>query len=131
MKENQKTEQETRQENTQTAIEQIKEKFGEGAIMKFGEAKTMEVSVIPTGCLSLDIALGVGGVLEVELLKFMVPKLLAKQPLPSIFLLKFKNWAALSLLLTPNMRLIQNMPKRSALILTNCYSLSQILVSKL
>lgn len=62
MKEEQKTEQEIKQENTQTAIEQIKEKFGEGAIMKFGEAKTMEVSVIPTGCLSLDIALGVGGV---------------------------------------------------------------------
>lgn len=62
MKEEQKTEKETRQENTQTAIDQIKEKFGEGAIMKFGEAKAMEVSVIPTGCLSLDIALGVGGV---------------------------------------------------------------------
>ncbi|HPI67008.1 MAG TPA: recombinase RecA [bacterium] len=51
-----------KQENTQSAVEQIKEKFGEGAIMKFGEAKTMEVSVISTGCLSLDIALGVGGV---------------------------------------------------------------------
>ncbi len=51
-----------KQESTQTAIEQIKEKFGEGAIMKFGEAKTMQVEVIPTGCLSVDIALGVGGV---------------------------------------------------------------------
>ncbi len=62
MKEEQKTEKETKQENTQSAIDQIKEKFGEGAIMKFGEAKAMEVSVIPTGCLSLDIALVVGGV---------------------------------------------------------------------
>ncbi|MBI5466010.1 MAG: recombinase RecA [Candidatus Kerfeldbacteria bacterium] len=43
------------------AIEQIKEKFGEGAIMKLGEAHAMEVDSIPTGCLSLDVALGVGG----------------------------------------------------------------------
>src|SRR3989339_1509155 len=43
------------------AMEQIKEKFGEGAIMKFGEIKKIKVPVIPTGCLSLDLALGVGG----------------------------------------------------------------------
>jgi len=46
----------------QVAIDQIKEKFGEGAIMKLGEAHAMAVEAIPTGCLSLDIALGVGGV---------------------------------------------------------------------
>ena len=46
----------------QVAIDQIKEKFGEGAIMKLGEAHAMAVDAIPTGCLSLDIALGVGGV---------------------------------------------------------------------
>jgi len=43
------------------AMEQIKEKFGEGAIMKFGEIKKLKVPAIPTGCLSLDLALGVGG----------------------------------------------------------------------
>ncbi|PIT88525.1 MAG: recombinase RecA [Candidatus Magasanikbacteria bacterium CG10_big_fil_rev_8_21_14_0_10_36_32] len=46
----------------ESAIEQIKTKFGDGAIMTFGEAKTMQVDAVPTGCLSLDIALGVGGV---------------------------------------------------------------------
>jgi recombination protein RecA len=40
---------------------QIKEKFGEGAIMKFGDANREIVDAIPTGCPSLDIALGVGG----------------------------------------------------------------------
>jgi recombination protein RecA len=44
------------------AISQIKERFGEGAIMKLGEAKAMKVDVIPTGCLSVDLALGAGGV---------------------------------------------------------------------
>jgi len=57
-----KTTQEIKQESKQEAINSIKEKFGEGAIMKFGEAKTMQVEVIPTGCLSIDIALGAGGV---------------------------------------------------------------------
>jgi len=44
------------------AISQIKQRFGEGSIMRLGEAKTMEVEAISTGCLSLDLALGVGGV---------------------------------------------------------------------
>lgn len=44
------------------ALSQIKERFGEGSIMKFGEAKAMNIDAIPTGCLSLDLALGIGGV---------------------------------------------------------------------
>lgn len=46
---------------TEQAMEQIKERFGEGAIMKLGEMKKQQVPVIPTGCLSVDLALGVGG----------------------------------------------------------------------
>jgi recombination protein RecA len=46
----------------QSAIDQIKEKFGEGSIMKMGEARNMDVEAIPTGCLSIDLALGVFGV---------------------------------------------------------------------
>ncbi len=46
----------------ESAIEQIKSRFGDGAIMKFGESKIMQVDAVSTGCLSLDIALGVGGV---------------------------------------------------------------------
>jgi len=44
-----------------TAIEEIKEKFGEGSIMKLGEAERVDVDSIPTGSISLDLALGVGG----------------------------------------------------------------------
>jgi recombination protein RecA len=46
----------------QEAIDQIKERFGDGAIMRFGEAKRMVMDTVPTGCLSLDLALGVLGV---------------------------------------------------------------------
>lgn len=51
-----------RRKAAQEAIDQIKERFGEGSIMRLGEAKKMEIEVVPTGCLSLDIALGVLGV---------------------------------------------------------------------
>lgn len=44
------------------AIAQIKSKFGEGAIMKFGDKQHTDVDAISTGCLSLDIATGIGGV---------------------------------------------------------------------
>ncbi len=43
------------------AIGKIKERFGEGSIMKLGDAKRMQVEAIPVGPISLDLALGVGG----------------------------------------------------------------------
>lgn len=44
------------------AIAQIEKQFGKGSIMKLGEAPVQEVGVIPTGCLTLDMALGIGGI---------------------------------------------------------------------
>lgn len=44
------------------AIKEIQDKYGEGSIMKLGEAKKVDVDVIPTGSISLDLALGVGGI---------------------------------------------------------------------
>lgn len=49
------------EKNLQGIIEEIKQKFGEGAIMKLKEATLAKVEVIPTGSISLDLALGVGG----------------------------------------------------------------------
>ena len=43
-------------------MNQIEKQFGKGSVMKLGEFKAMEVEAIPTGALSLDIALGIGGV---------------------------------------------------------------------
>jgi len=44
------------------ALQQIERRFGKGAIMKLGEASNIQVEVIPTGSIALDLALGVGGV---------------------------------------------------------------------
>ncbi len=44
------------------ALDDIKKRYGDGAILRLGEATHLEVACIPTGSLSLDIALGVGGI---------------------------------------------------------------------
>ena len=43
------------------ALVNIEKAFGKGSIMKLGERKVVDVDVIPTGCLDLDVALGIGG----------------------------------------------------------------------
>jgi recombination protein RecA len=44
------------------ALGQIEKHYGKGAIMRLGADEKMDVAVIPTGCLSLDLALGIGGI---------------------------------------------------------------------
>ena len=52
----------TREEALEQALKKIEKDFGKGSIMRLGEAKAnMNIAVIPTGILPLDIALGVGG----------------------------------------------------------------------
>ena len=46
----------------ETAIGQIERQFGKGSVMRLGEKAHMRIDVIPTGSLTLDAALGVGGV---------------------------------------------------------------------
>lgn len=50
-----------RVEALNNAIKSIERQFGKGSIMRLGEASSMNIEVISTGCMSLDIALGVGG----------------------------------------------------------------------
>ena len=45
----------------ETALSQIEKQFGKGAVMKLGQNVTMQVDAISTGSLSLDLALGIGG----------------------------------------------------------------------
>ncbi len=56
------------------AMQQIKSKFGDGAIMKFGEARKVNVDAIPTGCLSLDLAFGIGGVPRGRIIEIFGPE---------------------------------------------------------
>lgn len=55
-------------------IKSIQTKFGEGAIMKLGDAPRVDIDVIPTGSLGLDMALGVGGVPRGRIIEIFGPE---------------------------------------------------------
>ncbi len=57
-----KKEEKTEKKDLQEAVDEIKQRFGEGAIMTLREVRAVDVDVISTGCISLDNILGVGGV---------------------------------------------------------------------
>ena len=46
----------------ESAMKQIEKQFGKGSIMMLGANTQMDIETIPTGCLSLDLALGIGGI---------------------------------------------------------------------
>jgi len=55
-------------------ISSLREKYGEGVIMMLGEARRVDVAVIPTGSFSLDIALGVGGLPRGRIVEIFGPE---------------------------------------------------------
>ena len=57
-----KVEDTSKEKALENAIKQISKEFGEGSIMKLGENLSMNIEVIPTGSINLDLALGVKGV---------------------------------------------------------------------
>ena len=58
----------------EATVKEIQEKYGEGAIMMLGEARKVDVDVIPTGSFSLDKALGVGGVPRGRIIEIFGPE---------------------------------------------------------
>ncbi|MGI6486953.1 MAG: recombinase RecA [Syntrophomonadaceae bacterium] len=68
------SEQSERMKVLETAIRKIEKDYGKGSIMRLGEVADMNVAVIPTGCLSLDLALGVGGVPRGRVIEIFGPE---------------------------------------------------------
>ena len=58
----------------EAAMSQIEKQFGKGSVMKLGEFKAMEIEAIPTGALSLDMALGIGGVPRGRIIEVFGPE---------------------------------------------------------
>lgn len=65
---------EDRKKNLEQALLQIEKQFGKGSIMRLGENTTQQVDVIPTGCLTLDAALGIGGVPKGRIIEIFGPE---------------------------------------------------------
>lgn len=61
-------------EALEKALRDIEKEFGRGSIMKLGEHSTLNIEAIPTGCLSLDLALGVGGVPRGRIIEVFGPE---------------------------------------------------------
>ena len=57
-----------------TALSQIEKKHGEGSVMRLGENSRMEVQAVSTGSISLDLALGIGGVPKGRILEIFGPE---------------------------------------------------------
>ncbi len=63
-----------RKEALEEALHHIEKQFGKGAIMRLGDAAKMNVEVIPSGILALDVALGVGGVPKGRIIEIFGPE---------------------------------------------------------
>lgn len=68
-------------DNLQEVVDEIKQRFGEGAIIKLKEAQKVDVDAIPTGSLSLDMALGVGGIPRGRIIEIFGPESTGKSTL--------------------------------------------------
>ena len=58
----------------ETALGQIEKQFGKGAVMRLGQSQAMQVDAIPTGSLSLDLALGIGGLPRGRIIEIYGPE---------------------------------------------------------
>ena len=88
------TDAEEKKKALDTAIAYIEKQFGKGAIMKLGEAKAMDIEAIPTGSMTLDMALGIGGVREEELLRYTDLSHQVRQRSHFMLSQKRRKWAA-------------------------------------
>lgn len=68
------TDAEEKKKALETALAYIEKQFGKGAIMKLGEAKAMDIEAIPTGSMTLDMALGIGGVPKGRIIEIYGPE---------------------------------------------------------
>ncbi len=65
---------EGRQKALDAALDEITKRFGDGAIIRLGDATHMDIAVIPSGSLTVDIALGVGGIPRGRVLEIYGPE---------------------------------------------------------
>ena len=64
----------TKEESLDQALLQIEKQYGKGAIMKLGDRVNAHIDVISTGCLTLDIALGIGGIPRGRIIEIYGPE---------------------------------------------------------
>ncbi len=69
-----KNKKEDSKKDLQETVDEIKQRFGDGSIMKLKDIKAVDVDAVPTGALSLDLALGVGGIPRGRVIEIFGPE---------------------------------------------------------
>lgn len=113
------------------AIAAIHRAYGKGSIMKLGESMTDHmIEVLPTGSLSLDVALGVGGIPRGRIIEIYGPESSGKTTVALHMIAEAQSAAELPDLSTRSMRWIRNMPEDWVWISIICIFPSRITVSR-
>ena len=119
---------ENKQKALAAALGQIEKQFGKGSIMRLGEDRSMDVETISTGSLSLDIALGAGGLPMGRIVEIYGPESSGKTTVALHMVAEVQvKPVHLSM---QNTHWTRSMPVSLALILITCCVLSRIPVSK-
>ena len=104
-----------RERELDAAISSITKAYGDGAIMRLGDARAQKkIEVIPTGGLAIDLALGVGGLPRGRVVEIYGPESSGKTTLMLHVIATPRKPAGSQRSLTPNTRSIPAMPKNSA-----------------
>ena len=78
---NQEIEDKEKNKALEAAISQIDENFGKGSVMKLGQKSSLDIESISTGSLSLDLALGIGGLPKGRVIEIYGPEASGKTTL--------------------------------------------------
>ena len=70
-----------KEESLQEVVDEIKQRFGEGAILKLKDVRSVDIEAIPTGSFSLDLALGIGGIPKGRVVEIFGPEATGKSTL--------------------------------------------------
>ena len=121
---------ENKQKALAAALGQIEKQFGKGSIMRLGEDRSMDVETISTGSLSLDIALGAGGLPMGRIVEIYGPESSGKTTLTLQVIAAAQREGKTCAFIDADTRWIRSMPVSLALISTTCCVLSRIPVNK-
>ena len=96
------TDAEEKKKALESVFSVIEKEYGTGSIMKLGDANSVDVEVIPTGSLTLDMALGVGGLPRGRVIEIYGPESSGKTTVDFTLWQRHRKWAARLHLLTRN-----------------------------
>ena len=113
------------------ALTQIERAYGKGSVMKLGDSgANMNIETVPTGSLSLDIALGLGGVPRGRVVEIYGPESSGKTTVALHMVAEVQKRAGSPVLSTRSMPWIRSMQRISAWILITSIFLSRITASR-